>query len=227
MPFFDTTGIEPDEQRGPLLNALATLRDQVERLVALNIAWSVQLLPAVIALGFGQNWLRVFQVVPVVYSAIAIVPASGVVFALVARAAQGEHVGLESTRDAVHALALPSIRALAPIYSTLAFVAWGAFQTGEQATLFAVMPRLLLLAGLFCATYIGPLLVEQPQLGPFALFRRSAQLAIDHPVLTLLAWGTALLAMIIGAISVGGLFLIMAVLVALIQTHTYHAIRKR
>ena len=59
MPF--VADIETrDEARGPIWGPFAVIRDNVERLVALNLGWSVQLLPGVLALAFPQLplWLR-------------------------------------------------------------------------------------------------------------------------------------------------------------------------
>jgi hypothetical protein len=222
MAFYDDSGID-DSARGPLWGAFATLRDQIERLVLLNLAWSLQLLPAVIALGFGGSWPWLLRAVLVGYSALAVVPVSALVYALVARAVDGEHLGLDVAAEALRRLAAPSMRALAPLYGALVCLMLLGL-TLEQ-TLLAALAQLLLLCGLLLATYWGPLLVETPQAGPIALLQGSLRLTLRYPGGTLLTFGATLLCVGLGAISIGGLFLIAFVLIALLQTHMLRFVR--
>src|SRR5690606_12044222 len=174
MPFFDDSGVDTSERRGPLWGAFATLRDQVERLVALNVAWSAQLLPALVALGFPELplWLRAALLL---YSLTALAPATGLLYALALRAARGEHLGLDLARQTLAEIALPSLRTLAPLFGTLGALAAAALalgQAGGALVALDVLARLLLLLLLFCSAYWGPLVADQPQLGVVAVARR-------------------------------------------------------
>src|SRR5215203_1274516 len=96
MPF--VSDIESrDEARGPIWGPFATIRDAVERLVALNIAWSLQLMPGLLAVAFPSLpvWLRIAFGV---YSATVAVPATAVLYALALAATRGEHVSVELAR---------------------------------------------------------------------------------------------------------------------------------
>lgn len=224
MPFLDDTGID-DSARGPLWGAFATLRDQIERLVVLNLIWSVQLLPAVIALGFGGSWPWLLRTLLVGYSAVVIVPASALVYALVARAIDGDHLGTDAMFDALRQLSRPSMRSLAPLYSAL--LAVGVLGFTLPATVVAALLQLLLLCGLLVAMYWGPLLVEEPQSGPLQLLHRSLQLTLRNPGATLLTFGASLLCVGLGALSIGGLFLIAFVLIVLLQTHMLRFVQSK
>ena len=80
--------------RGPIWGPFAVIRDNVESLVVLNLGWSLQLLPGVLALAFPQlpPWLRI---VMGLYSATAVIPATGVLYALTLAATRGEQVSRE------------------------------------------------------------------------------------------------------------------------------------
>jgi hypothetical protein len=231
MPFFDDTGSDTQTARGPLWGAFATLRDQLERLIVLNIAWSIQLLPGVAALAFPglPGWARLLMLA---YSGLVLAPATGALYALVRLAAQGEPIGLEQATDTLRALALPSFRVLTPLYGMLgllcgAIAAASAWRTNGAAGLLVldVGLRLALLLGLTCANYWGPLFARAPEQPAGAILRRSALLAWRHPGRTLLTSGAVLLVLAIGALSVGGLFLVVPVLAALLQTHMYLDLR--
>ena len=74
MPFLGDIDSR-DEARGPIWGPFATIRDNVERLVALNLGWSVQLLPGVFALAFPQLPFG-RRVAMGLYSATAAIPAT-------------------------------------------------------------------------------------------------------------------------------------------------------
>jgi hypothetical protein len=231
MPFFDDTGIDTQAAQGPFWGAFATLRDQLERLIVLNIAWSIQLLPGVAALAFAElpAWARLLMLA---YSGLAIAPATGALYALARLAAQGEPLSLELATGALRSLALPSFRVLAPLYSMLgvACAAIAALDTwraaGTPLLALDVGLRLALLLGLTCANYWGPLFAQAPEQPTAALLRQSALLVWRYPGRALLASGAVLLVLLIGAISVGGLFLVVPVLAALLQTHMFLSLRQ-
>lgn len=226
MPFQDDNGIDLSAERGPFWGAFATLRDQPERLIALNVAWSVNLVPGLLALGYPELPLAL-RVLLWVYSAIAITPATAVLYAMVDRAVRGEPVSIDAARDAVHVLLLPSFRVLTPLLGGLSLLLWVALLPPGGLVALAAVARLLLLFGLCCACYWGLLLVAEPTAGPFQVLRRSLRLLFAYPGRTLMLALSALLALVLGGLSIGGLFLIVPVVVALLQAHMLADIRHR
>ncbi len=224
LPLYDDTGA--DEQLGPIWSSFRTLRDQIERFVTLNIAWSIHLLPGLAGLAF-QEWPLGLRTALVMYSAVAIVPMSGAVYVLVARACDSEQIDLRIGVQAVRTLAVPSMRSLAPLYAALGGLAILAAQTGQVGTPAAVLLRLLVMLGLLCGTYWGPLLADDPRRSPLALLRGSIQMTLRFPWPTLLTFVAVLLTGTVGAVSVGGLFLIVFVLIALLQTQLYLDLRRK
>src|SRR3954452_21428831 len=108
MPF-DTDTESKDERRGPIWAPFAVVRDIIERLVLVNLGWSIQLLPGILALAFPElpTWIRI---VMGLYSATILVPATGVLYALSYAASNGEHLGLDLTRSFIRELAMRSFR---------------------------------------------------------------------------------------------------------------------
>jgi uncharacterized membrane protein YesL len=194
----------------------------VERLVALNLLWSLQLLPGIMGLAFA-GWPLPVRTLLAGYSLLAIMPATLAVYALARRACEGDEVTFEAAVDALYACAVPSMRALAPLLAGLGLLVWATVTVGAVAGLLLldVFLRVTFLFGVVLSLYWGPLLVEQPQLSPAALLRRSYGLFLKHPVTTLRSGAAVLLTAAVGAVSVGGLFLIVFVLIALLQTHLY------
>lgn len=221
MPFLDDIGVRDDDDRGPVWEAFAALADQVERLVAVNVAWASQLLPGVLALGFPEwpAWLRVGLGL---YSATALVPATGTLFGLAEYARRRDHLSVELARQLFRQLAMPSFRVLAPLYGTLGVLVWATLLAswGGPVIVGALLVFALLLA-LVCATYWGPLLAARPDAPATALARRSVELAWRDPGATLGTGAVTALALVIGVVSVGGLFLIVPVVIALLQTCRY------
>lgn len=228
MPFFDDIGVR-DEPRGPIWEAFAALADQVERLVAVNVGWAVQLLPGVLALAFPELplWLRI---VLLLYSATALVPLTGVLYALVYRAAERDHVSLEATRESLRQLAVPSFRTLAPLFGTFGVLVWAWIilqTTAPHLTSLISLVVVVSLLWLVCATYWGPLLADQPDLSAVAIARRSVGLVWRYPGETLATVAATVLAALIGIVSIGGLVLIAPVLIALLQTCRYMQLADR
>ncbi len=206
MPFLDDTGVRHEEHRGPSWGAFATLADQVERLVAVNVGWSVQLVLAF-------------------YSATALAFVTGPLFGLVARASQQEYVNRPLAEQMLAELAIPGARTLAPLYGTLGLLFVGTQVAASAGLLLVdVVLRLVLLLLLLLATYWGPLLADQPNRSMGMIAKESARLVLRNPLLTLLTWGVSLLALLLGVISIGGLFLVVPVLMALLQTQLYQEV---
>jgi hypothetical protein len=218
MPFFEDIGAEDEILHRPIWGAFALVKDNLERLIATNIGWSLQLLPAIIAYSFVALPLIV-RLVFVLYSLIAIVPATGMLFRLTARVCQYETLRLDMIKEDFREVARPSFISLSPLLGMLALFFWLAVFSSLLHILFLdVLIRFTLLLLLVCALYWGPLFAEYPGRSALFLLRQSALLAWRYPVPTLQTGIIVLLAMVVGTISVGGLFLIVPVVVALLQT---------
>lgn len=208
------------ETPGPIWGAFALVREQVERLVAVNLLWSVQLLPGVAGLAL-QGWPLPLRMLLVGYSALAAPPATLVVYALVRGVCEGEEVKGEDVVDAFRTLTLPSFRSLAPLLVTLGGLGWAAAVVSGQLLLLDVLLRLALLFGFVCALFWGPLLVDAPRLSPWGLLARSVRLVLRAPGRALGTFSVSLLAVAVMVVSVGGLFLLAFVLLALFGTLRY------
>jgi hypothetical protein len=206
-----------DERRGPIWSPFAIVRDNVERLVALNIGWSVQLLPGILALAFPQVpfWLRIAMGV---YSATVAIPATGALYALSLAATRGEHLSLDLAILRFRELAVPSFRKLTPLYGVFGVLIWGAVLVGPAAPVVTTLATLACLLWYLCATYWGPLLVCRPDASALALAAGSVRLVWRYPAETLATALVAAMALVVGLVSIGGLILIVPVVVALLHT---------
>lgn len=225
MPFLDDSGIRAEEHQGPVLGAFAVGLDQLERMVALNIAWAALLLPALAGLGFQALplWLRTGLVA---CSLLALAPATGVLHFLLARACEGELLCLEMTREAIRQAARPALTRLAPLYTGLAGLALLAWW--RPLLLVDVLARLGILLLLVTAIYWGPLFALRPELGAVRTLRESARLVGRYPWSTLRTSLAILAVSVLGVASVGGLFLAAPVLVGLMQMQLYrHLMRTK
>lgn len=222
MPFFDTTGTERDERRGPLWGAFAAVAGQPERMAAVSLLWSGTLLPGLLAFGF-TGWPAWLRTALLLLSAATLGPATGALFALARVASEDGHVGLEAAGDALRELALPSILRLMPLYAGLGLLGTAAGWAAAAPALETLLRLALLLLAL-SATYWGPLFAAEPGRGSLATLAEAARLTWRRPGATLLAAGAVALTLLLGAVSVGGLFLIVPALVALLQVEIYRHI---
>lgn len=227
MPFVDDTGVHLENHRGPLWGAFAMLGDRLDRMVIINLAWSIQLLPVIVALAFPElpAWLRLLMIF---YTGLAFVPATIVLYGLINRAYAQENLDIAVTRQLLREMTVPGLKNLMPLYSLLGFLMWGAnwanFANLQVVEVTAVLIGLLLAT---TANYWGPLFVEDPRRSPLAILRRSVHLLWVFPIQTILVAGMVLVALVIGAISVGGLFLIIPVLIGLLQTGMYRELHQK
>jgi len=225
MPFVaDIEAI--DEPRGAIWQPFSIIRDNVEQLVALNLAWSVQLIPGVLALAFPQ-WPLLPRVGLGLYSATAIIPASGVLYALTLAAGRGEPLSRDLALDALRQLLWPSFRILTPLYGAFGFLIWLAILVRPVAPFVSTLATLVSLLWYLCATYWGPLLVTDPRISVTKVAGRSIELAWLYPVETLVTAFVAAVALLVGLISIGGLFLIVPVVTALLHTQRYLDLTQR
>ena len=219
MPF--VADIETrDESRGPIWGPFAVIRDNVELLLVLNLGWSMQLLPGVLALAFPELplWLRLFLGI---YSATVLIPATGALYALTLAATRGEHVSMELALVSLRDLALPSFRTLAPLYGVFGLLVWLAILVGPTIPVVTTVATLVCLLWYLCATFWGPLLVLHPDADVASMVRGSIRLVWRYPTETFVTGLVTAAALVVGMISIGGLVLIVPVLVALFHTQRY------
>jgi hypothetical protein len=121
--------------------------------------------------------------------------------------------------DALRESARRSAFVLAPllvIFPGLVLAAiWAA---SVKFLLLDVLARLAILLLGVCSLYWGPLFAALPGASAMVVFHHSVILVWKYPLLTLLTGCAVVLSMIIGTFSVGGLFLIVPVLIALLET---------
>ena len=220
MPFFEDTGVRTEEHRGPLLSAFSVLLDQIERMVVLNLIWSAQFVPVLIAYLLSLPW-------PVRLGLLACngflyFPLTGMLYTAIGKACEGELLRVDTVIDAWRESARRSAFVLAPllvIFPGLVLVAvWAA---SAKLLLLDVLVRLAILLLGVCSLFWGPLFAALPEVSAAAVFRNSVILMWKYPLITLLTGCAVLLSIIIGTFSVGGLFLIVPVLIALLETQLY------
>lgn len=216
MPFLDDTGISTEVDRGPLWSAFATFASQLERMVLLNLAWALQLMPLIIAMAF-YRLPEALRIALVIYTLAALPPATAALYGVVALVRDDEHLNPDMVRDQLRRLWLAGYKNLAPLYGLLGFVIWGAYQA--QTTLISALFQLILLLLLVCANYWGPLTAAHPQRQPLAVLAESVSLVWRYPLQALLVSGSVALTLALGLISVGGLFLAVPVIMALLQSY--------
>ncbi len=218
MPFFEDFEADEERLRQPIWGTFALLTNHLERLVAINVAWSLQLLPALAALAFPQL-PALLRLCLFAWSVLALPPATALLFVWVARLNQGEPLELQRLGEDLRRLGLPSLYVLGPLPGLLAL---GVVLIGfvDQWSLLwpGLLLRLLLLGLLFSAPCWGPLFALEPATPPWVLLGEALRLAWRYP---LEVGVTALLAgllLLVGLLSVAGCFLIVPALLALLLT---------
>lgn len=219
MPFVADIEARNDAP-GPIWGPFAVIRDNIESLVVLNLGWSLQLLPGVLALAFPQlpPWLRFIMGL---YSATAVIPATGVLYALTLAATRGEQVSRELAIISCRQLALPSFRTLAPLYGVFGLLIWLAIIAGPTMPVVTTLATLACLLWYLCATYWGPMLAVDPGTDAVSVARGSLRHVWRYPAETFLTGLVAAVALVVGMVSIGGLMLIVPVLIALLHTQRY------
>lgn len=227
MPFLDDIGANDETLQHPIWGVFGLIKDNLERVIAANVGWSIQLLPAIAALAFPQL-PSVLRVVFIIYSAAMLIPATGVLFVWMARVNQHEALHLETLKEDVRRLALPSLLSLAPLFGLLGINVLVIALLGLlHVLLLDVLARFTFLVLLVCSLYWGPLFAAYPGRLPSFLLRQSLLLVWKYPAPTL---ATGLLVVLVAAIGIGsiaGFFLIAPVVVALLQTRRCAALLAR
>jgi hypothetical protein len=227
MPFQDDTGIDYDERRNPLVAAFGAFASQVERMVVVNLSWSVHLLPALITVANADLpvWVRALGIA---YTGIALIPATGVLYALAMRGSRFEHLNLEVARDAWRDMFVPSFGVFLPMLCMFGVLSLLSQIFAENGFVLGdTLLRLAVLLLLTCANYWGVLLVEDPSRSAWAILTRSALLVWRYPLPTLLLCGAVCLVLLLSVISVGGLFLAAPILMALLQVEMVRYIHRQ
>ena len=219
MPF--VADIETrDDSRGPIWGPFAVIRDNVELLLVLNLGWSMQLLPGVLALAFPPLplWLRLIMGI---YSATALIPATGVLYALTLAAARGEQLSMELAIQSLRDFALPSFRTLTPLYGVFGVLIWLAIIVGPAMPILTMLVTLTCLLWYLCAMFWGPMLVTHPEADVASLVRGSILLVWRYPAESFVTGLVAAVALVVGMVSIGGLVLIVPVVIVLLHTQRY------
>jgi hypothetical protein len=225
MPFLDDSGPRPEEERSPIRRSFALIKDQIERLIVINLLWALQCAPLLVAWAVSMpDWLRVLLTL---YSVIALIPATGLLFTLTGQLSQGIPLDREEVQETLRQTWKASLLKLLPLYSMFAWLGWGVYASGLQGWLLPdTLARLLILLLLVVSLYWGGLFVQREELGFTGILRESLLLFWRWPGRTLLAGLVSLLALLLGVVSIAGFFLIVPVLLALFQIQLYHSVVK-
>lgn len=217
MPFLDDAGIVRENHRGPVVGALAVFGDQVERMVAMSLAWTATLVPAALAVAFPALPMPV-RLVLLMVSSLAVVPATGMLYVLAAAALDGDEVGVRAAVAALRSTWLSSLRVLGPLAALLFVVGWTAV-VSVGFTAVAVVVQLALLLLLTCAMYWGPLLVRVPGATTAGVLRGAAVLLWRRPGTTVRVGLASLVLAGLGVLTVAGLALAVPAALALVHVN--------
>jgi hypothetical protein len=219
MPFVADIEARNDAP-GPIWGPFAVIRDNIESLVVLNLGWSLQLLPGVLALAFAQlpPWVRIAMGF---YSATAVIPATGVLYAMSLAATRGEQVSRELATLSWRQLSLPSFRVLTPLYGVFGLLIWLAILVGPTMPVVTTLATLACLLWYLCATYWVPMLAVDPDADVVSVAGGSLRLVWRYPAETFVTGLAAAVALVIGMVSIGGLVLIVPVVIAMLHTQRY------
>jgi hypothetical protein len=225
MPFFDDSGIVRENHRGPVIGAFATFAEQVERMVAVSVAWSAVLFPALVALGFPglPGWFRISLAV---LSSLLMPPATAALFALAARAWAGEQLDVSAAWAALRDTRTAALAALTPLFAVVGFLVWAVVLTGAGGLVAWEVPlRVAVLGLLVVSGFWGPLLVARTDSTAVSLLVGSIRLTWLRPAATLKGCLAVALVAVASVITVAGAVLAAPMLIALLQTHLYEEVR--
>jgi hypothetical protein len=223
MPFFDDSDARLEGERHPVWRALALAREQLERVILLNLLWAAQTAPLLLAWAW-PNLPVSARAALALYTAFAVLPASGMMFAALDALSDGTPLSGELFWESLKAQFAPSFLKLFPLCSLFVWLAWGASFAAAQNWLWLDVPaRLAFLLLAVFSLYWGPLMVARPELSAWGILIQSARLVWRKPAPTLLTGLACLFALALGIVSLGGFFLIAPALIALMQVELYHS----
>lgn len=227
MPFLYDIDADDETLQRPILGVFAQVKDNLERLVLVNIGWSIQLFPALAALGFPQL-PAIVRACLFLYSLLALVPASALLFVWMARVAQGEMLRLELLKEDLRALAFVGMFRVAVLFGFLGLSYVLILLAGLLDVLaLDVLARFTLIVLLVCSLYWGPLFAAYPERSVFFLLRRSLLLVWRYPGATALTGLVVLLVTAFGVFTVVPFFVIVPVVITLLQTRRCLALLAR
>ncbi len=225
MPFFDDSGPRPEEERGPIGRSFALVKDQLERLVVLNLLWAAQCVPLMV--GWAFEMPLALRLGLTLYTAFALVPATGTLFAVVAEVSESIPLDKDVILASLKEQFKPSLLKLLPLLSLFGFLVLAdTYISGQGWLIPDTLARLLILLLVVVSLYWGPLLIYKPELSALGILRKSAQLVLKVPSRTIIIGFVCLLVIVLGVISIIGFFVIVPVVVALLQVQLYRFLRK-
>ena len=225
MSFFDDSGPRPEEERSPVWRSFALVKDQLERLIMVNLLWALQCAPLIAAWVFEMPpWLRLLLTL---YSVVAMITATGLLFGLTGQLSQGVPLDKDLVLDCLKETWKPSLFKLLPLYSLFGLLGWAAYASGQQGWLLPdALARLLVLLLAVVSLYWGGLFVLREDLAFTGMLAQSVRLFWRRPGRTLVMALVSLLTLLLGVVSIAGFFLIVPVLLALYQVQLYHSVVK-
>ena len=225
MSFFDDSGPRPEEERSPVWRSFALVKDQLERLILVNLLWALQCAPLIVAWVFEMPpWLRLLLTL---YSVVALIPATGLLFGLTEQLSQGVPLDKDLVLDCLKETWKPSLFKLLPLYSLFGLLGWAAYASGQQGWLLPdALARLLVLLLAVVSLYWGGLFALREDLAFTGMLAQSVRLFWRRPGRTLVMALVSLLTLLLGVVSIAGFFLIVPVLLALYQVQLYHSVVK-
>lgn len=219
MPFQDDTGVKLEEHQGPFWRAFGLFGDQLERMVIINMAWAIHLLPMLAALGFSSIPFGLRLVMS--FYTVAILPSvSAWMYGMVAAVSELESVTWGLAQDVWDKCAWAGLRTLGPLYGVVGLLISGILLT-YQAQIVPVLLELLLLLIVVSANYWGPLLVYNPDWSAPRLLYEAGLMVWMYPAPSLILTIAVALFSLLGIISVGGITLAVPVFIALLQTQMF------
>ncbi|MFC7619347.1 hypothetical protein [Microlunatus sp. GCM10028923] len=218
MTALDHTGIAPERHRGPVIGALAVFGGQVERMVGLSLGWSLSLAPATVA--FAASGLPAgVRLALAAATCLLVVPATGMLYALVSAALDGEELGLATAVEAMRGVWADAVRVLALPYLILVGLIMAAVLAAGTHPVVAVGAQLSLLVVSVCSIWWAPLLVRVPGATALGVLRGAALLVWRRPGLTVRGALASAVFLIIGVLTVAGAVLAVPAVLALIQVN--------
>ncbi len=225
MPFFDDSGPQPEHEHSPLWRAITLIGERPEQMIALNVLWSGQSAPLLLAWAFPE-WPWSLRIVLTFYTALAFAPASAVLLDLLAHLTQGEPVDWYDVRSALSRHWLTSFQTLLPLTSLFVASFWLITWFDAQEWLIAaILARLSVLMLAVVSVHWGGLYLEQATV--WGIVRTSFQRFWRRPGQTLGIALVSALAAALGIVSVAGFLLIVPVFIALMQIELARSFRTR
>ncbi len=215
MPFFDDSGPRPEEERHPLWRAFAHLGDRLEQMLALNLFWSLQTIPALLAWAF-PDWPLGVRLLLLFYTALALLPASALLLHVLSDLTRGHPLDLADLRRLLLPCLVGAFTRLLPLVTLISLLLGLLTWADAHGWLpLGVLARLALFWVGVLSVHWGSGYLDGHS--AWGILRQSVRRFWQRPGQTLgLALASAL-AITLGVVSIGGFFLIVPVLLALIQ----------